>query len=250
MNAFRRPHRFVLTAVALGLVLALPACSRNDAATFVESAKSYLAKSDPRAAIIQLRNARQAEPENPEIRFLLGRALLENGEPGPAETELRKADSLRYSADAVQPLLAQAVLAQGDPRKVTSEFGKITVADPQARADLAATLAVAWLAQGNRDNAKLSVDAALAAKPQHARALTVRAQMLGMAGDMAGASKALDEALAAAPHHPEATVLKAEVLNVQGKRDEAVQLLAAAVAAKPADVQMRAALVPLLVAIG
>lgn len=250
MNAIRRPHRFVLTAVALGLVLALPACSRNDAATFVESAKSYLAKSDPKAAIIQLRNARQAEPENPEIRFLLGRALLENGEPGPAETELRKADSLRYSADAVQPLLAQAVLAQGDPRKVTSEFGKVTLTDPQARADLAATLAVAWLAQGNRDNARLSVDAALTAKPQHARALTVRAQMLGMAGDMAGASKALDEALAATPHHPEATVLKAEVLNVQGKRDDAVKLLSAAVAAKPADVQVRAALVPLLVAAG
>jgi len=110
MNALRRPRRFVLTAVALGLVLALPACSRDDAATFVESAKSYLAKSDPKAAIIQLRNARQAEPENAEIRFLLGRALLENGEPGPAETELRKADSLRYSADAVQPMLAQAGL--------------------------------------------------------------------------------------------------------------------------------------------
>mgnify|MGYP003418388896 CR=1 FL=1 len=64
MNAFRRPRRFVLTAVAFGLVLALPACSRDDTATFVESAKSYLAKSDPRAAIIQLRNARQAERKN------------------------------------------------------------------------------------------------------------------------------------------------------------------------------------------
>jgi putative PEP-CTERM system TPR-repeat lipoprotein len=250
MNASSRPHRIVVAAIAIGLAWGLPACSRSDTASYVESAKGYLAKSDPKAAIIQLRNARQADPESAEVRYLLGRALLDNGEPGPAETELRKADALRYSADAVQPLLAQAVLVQGDPRKVTGEFGKVTLTDAQARADLAATLAVAWLAQGNRDEARKSADAALAAKPAHARALTVRAQLLGIAGDVDGAMKTLDQALAAAPHNAEATVLKAELLNAQGRRDEAIKLLAASVAAKPADVQMRAALVPLLVASG
>ena len=250
MNASRRPHRLVLCAVALGLAAALPACSGNDAASYVASAKSYLAKSDPKAAIIQLRNARQADPENGEIRYLLGRALLENGEPGAAETELRKADSLRYAADAVQPLLAQAVLAQGDPRKVTREFGAVSLTDPQARADLASTLAVAAIAQGDGEGAKRAVAAALAAQPRHPRALTVRAQMLSMAGDVEGAAKALDEALAAAPNSTEATLLKAELLNVQGRRDEAVKVLAAAVAAKPADVALRSAMVPLLVAAG
>jgi putative PEP-CTERM system TPR-repeat lipoprotein len=250
MNTPRPPHRLAVCALAVGLALALPACSRNDAASFVESAKSYLAKSDPKAAIIELRNARQAEPENAEIRFLLGRALLDNGEPGPAETELRRALSLRYSADLVQPMLARAVLAQGDPRKVTSEFGTVTLTDAQPRADLAATLAVAWLAQGNRDEARKAADAAIAAVPTHPRALTVRAQLLGMAGEVDASMTTLDRALAATPHHPEATVLKAELLNGQGRRDDAVKLLSAAVAAKPDDVQVRAALVPLLIASG
>ena len=45
-----------------------------------------MAKSDYRAAIVQLKNAIQAAPDNGDARLLLARSLLESGEPVNAAT--------------------------------------------------------------------------------------------------------------------------------------------------------------------
>ncbi len=79
----------------------------------IASARDYMAKNDYKAAVIQVKNALQDNPELPEARYLLGQALLRTGDPVGAETELRKARSLSYPDDKVVPPLAQAMLMQG-----------------------------------------------------------------------------------------------------------------------------------------
>jgi putative PEP-CTERM system TPR-repeat lipoprotein len=250
-QAMNRPKPLFL-AVAIGLAVTVFAggCARDDAASYIASAKKYLDQSDVSAAIIQLRNAREKAPDNAEARFLLGKALLESNDPAAAESELRKAEALGYAIDATKPLIAQAMARQGEHRKLLAEFGDVQLSDPVARADVASLVAVSYLIQGNREAAAKAVDAALAVKADHPRALLVRAQLLAMGGKLDEAGRALDAALAGSPNDPDATLAKAELLAAQGKRDDAIKLLSAAVTAKPSALSLRSSLVTLLVGAG
>ena len=48
--------------MALAVIL-IAACSKNDPATFITSAKGYLDKSDYKSAVIQLKSALQVAPD-------------------------------------------------------------------------------------------------------------------------------------------------------------------------------------------
>ena len=76
---------FFFATTALLVLLALAACGKGDPSALIASAKSYLAKGDYPASIIQLKSALQEAPDNPEARFLLGKALLDSGNPSGAE---------------------------------------------------------------------------------------------------------------------------------------------------------------------
>src|SRR6185436_19223748 len=83
-----------IACVTAAVVAGLAACSGKTPEALVTSAKEYLAKNDLNAAIIELKNALQKDPNLPEARFLLGTALLDRDDPVGAEIELRKAKDL------------------------------------------------------------------------------------------------------------------------------------------------------------
>src|SRR5574338_231636 len=156
MNRFHR--RTLLRALAAGLVVAVTGCSRNDPASYIASAQTYLAKSDYKAAIIQLKNALQKAPENGEARYLLAKSLLATGDPGGAEIEVRKAIDAHYSDDSTIPLLAQAMAARGELAKAVSELGDKKLSDPKARAELNLVLAMGHAARGDVAGARSLAD--------------------------------------------------------------------------------------------
>ena len=127
------------TAPAILVALMTIACGDKPEA-LLASAKEYLAKNDSKAAVIQIKNALQSNPNLPEARFLLGATLLESGDPVGAETELRKALDLGHPQDVVVPLLARAMLARGDARKLTDEFAKVELTSPSAKSSFLTTL--------------------------------------------------------------------------------------------------------------
>ena len=98
--------RSILNGLLAGLVLA--GCSGESPEKQLASAKDYLQKNDTKAAVIQIKNVLQAQPESGEARFLYGRTLLEQGDAAAAEVELRKALAASYPQDAVVPELADA----------------------------------------------------------------------------------------------------------------------------------------------
>src|SRR5258708_5567519 len=122
-------------ALAVISMVALVGCSERPE-SMVASAKEFLAKNDRPAAVIQLRNALQKNPDLAEARFLLGKSLLENSEFLAAEKELRKASELGYSFDEVTPFLARVLVARGEYKKALDEFGKAEVRGNEAGAEL------------------------------------------------------------------------------------------------------------------
>ena len=88
------------------------------------SAKEYLQKKDTKAAVIEIKNALQANPDLGEARYLLGTALLQEGNAVAAEVEFRKALAANFPADVVIPELARSMLMLGQAKKLVDEFGE------------------------------------------------------------------------------------------------------------------------------
>src|SRR5258705_7313716 len=155
-----------LVASSLAVLMLVAACGRGDPSSFIASAKTYLQKSDYKAAIVQLKNAIEGAPGNGEARFLLANALLQSGDANGAETEARKAIELKYSSEQAYPLLARALVAQGKFRAAIDEVGAVKLETTQGRADAGASIAIAQTALGNTKAAVAAIDAVLAEMPR------------------------------------------------------------------------------------
>jgi tetratricopeptide (TPR) repeat protein len=243
--------RKLLGAATLVMTLAIVGgCSKNDPGTFIASAKTYLDKSDYKAAVIQLKTALQTAPDNAEARFLLGKALLKGGDPVAAETEVRKAIELKYPADDAYPLLAQTLLAQGEFKKVVSELGSVTLTAKQAQADAGTALATADMALGDSKAARATVERVLGVEPTDAHALTLLARLDAIDNNVDAAFKNVDAALATSPTDTDALILKSELYGTQGRRDDAIKVLEDAIAANSYANNARFLLISLLVTSG
>ena len=215
------------------LVLSLTACGTDSPEAMLASAKDYLAKNDAKAAVIQLKNALQSKPDLAEARFLLGKALLDEGNVSGADVELRKAADLKYPADQLVPLQARVLLQLGQAKKVVDEFGKMQLSSPESRAELQTTLGNAYLVQGKPDAAKQAFDAALSAVADYGPAVFGQARLKVAGRDVAGAMALLDSALEKNPKFLEARQLKGDLLAFQGKSQEAQDLYRQILDARP-----------------
>lgn len=242
---FKKNHtRAALSALLMSMLLV--ACGDKPEA-MISSAKGYLAKNDSKAAVIQIKNALQKNPDMPEARFLLGKALLNSGDAVGAETELRKALALNYPQDQTIPLLANALLAQGQAKKLTEEFGKTTLTDKTAQAGFLTSLAAAYGAQGQTSQAQASLDAALAVAPDYAPAKLIQARQKGGQRDFDGAVALTEEVIAKEPQNFEAWKLKGDLLRYT--KNQPVEALAAyrkSVEIKPDFMAGQAAVITLL----
>ena len=244
MNLKKSRSRASLSTLLLALVLA--ACSEKPEAMII-SAKDYLAKNDRNAAVIQIKNALQADPQMPEARFLLGTTLLDGGDPVGAELELRKALDLKHPQDLVVPPLARTLLAQGQAKKLTDEFAKVELTQPAAKANLQMSLTTAYAMLGKNDMAQSALEAALQAEPGHAPARIVQARQKAAQRDFEGALTMLDEIIAKSPESYEAWKLKGDIfLYAKEKSVEAMAAYRKAVEIKPDYLIGQAAVVTML----
>ena len=219
---------------ALLVSLLVVGCGGDSPEKMLGSAKDYLAKNDTKAAVIQIKNALQKNPDSPEARYLLGKALLEGGDVVAAEVELRKALVLKHPQDLVLPSLAQAMLGQGQSKKLIQEFVKVELTDLIPRADFLTSMAIAYGAQGNMAALQSNVQAALAAQPGYAPALIVQARAKALQNDIDGAFAGVEEVIAIRPTDHQAWKLKGDILlNSRNQPSEALLAYRKAVEVKP-----------------
>ena len=237
----------VLAASVL-LVLLLCACGAGEKPeAMLASAKDYLAKNDFKAAIIQAKNVLQKDGNSAEGRYLLGVAMLRDGNPAGAEAELRKALSFDHPRELVALPLAQALLAQRQYKKLTDEYSDTELGSAADQAALKTVLATAYGAQGKPDLSRDALKAALVADPQNPAALLVQAREKATARDFDGALAIVESILARLPANYEAWKLKGDVIRYgKGQMDEALAAYRKAVEVKPDFAAGRAEVVKIL----
>jgi putative PEP-CTERM system TPR-repeat lipoprotein len=223
------PH----TISALLLALILGACGGESPESLVSSSKEFLAKKDTKAAVIQLKNALQKNPNLAEARFLLGSALLESGDLAGAELELRKALELKHPADAVVPQLARAMLGLGQAKKMVEEFGGLVLSSREAQAPLKTSLSAAYAALGKEEDARRALAEALEANPEYepARLADIRETIAQQ--DIPGAKAKIDTVLTKNPKSAEAIFMRGTLLAIEGNTSGALEQYQKSIEAKP-----------------
>ncbi|MDP3537342.1 MAG: PEP-CTERM system TPR-repeat protein PrsT [Azonexus sp.] len=222
------------STIAAALMAAfLGGCGGDNPEALIASSKDFLAKNDSKAAVIQLKNALQKDPNLGEARFLLGKALLESGDVAGAEVELRKAIDLKFAKEQAIPLLAQALLASGQAKKVTDEYANVELPAGEAQANLKTILSAAYAAQGNREAAQSALAAALISNPDYIPALLADARHKASNRQFDEAQKILNGVLAKNPKSHDALLLNGALQAAKGNPNEAISQYFKAIEAKP-----------------
>jgi cellulose synthase operon protein C len=220
--------------VTLGLVGMLVACSGDDPAKLMTSARDAMGRQEFSAAIIHLKNALQQQPESAEARFLLGKALLATGDAAGAESELRKAQAGGLPEDELVPVLAEAMLRQDQFKKIDDAYARTRLKSPGAQAALLTILAGARMGLNDSQGAREKLDEALKLKPDHAPANIEKARFLAGAKQYAEALSLLDTLLAKDASNGFAHKLKGDLLFYgQARADDALSAYQAAIKASP-----------------
>lgn len=216
-------NNFQKIAAIFFTALMLTACGQDDPNKLVSSAKEYLRKNDSKAALIQIKNALQLNPDLPEGRYLLGVILLDDSNSPAAEVEFRKALALKYPIDQVVPKIAVAMLAQGRYKNLTDEWSATSWGTSSATADLQTSLALAYGAQGDTARAATAVNAALAADPEFVPALLAQARQKAAGGNADDALTMIDKVLKRVARNADAWKLRGDVLlYAKGQADLAL----------------------------
>lgn len=218
----------VMTALLLGLT----ACAGgNSVEERVARANRFIADSDYPAAIIELKNALQADSQSAEARYLLGEVYLQSGDWLSARKELQRAKELGWSDSAVQPALARALLALGENAQVREIDAKSLT--PEAEARVLAAQAAAALNQGDSWEAQGLIDKALARAPDSSEVQLASARIQAGQGDFEAALATLEQLRARDPGLTETLSLRGDILARQKDYQGALAAYDQAIEANP-----------------
>jgi putative PEP-CTERM system TPR-repeat lipoprotein len=203
-------------AAALAAMV-LGGCGGPKDGASIESARQYMAKGELATAVVQLKSVLQQSPQLAEARYLMGVALLQQGDPGSALLELSKAQDGGYNEERVAPKLARAMLATDKLKEVVQVYGRKSLTSPTDQAELKATVAVAHARLGQRAESQAAIDEALKADPKSTWALLSKARLQASAGQFDEALATVSQAIAAGRPNGEAYLLQGALLRFAKK---------------------------------
>jgi putative PEP-CTERM system TPR-repeat lipoprotein len=237
--------RYRRVALALSLGVALGGCQRaSDPGALIAEARQYRQQGNIDAAVIQLKNALQKDPNNRDARRLLGEVYIEQADAVSAEKELRRALALGSPTTELLLMLGKSMLLQGQFQRVLDEFN--SVPDAAGRPAVLALRGSALLGLGKRPEAGALFDEALKAAPTLPDALLGLARIAFADGAPARSAELVARALAAHPGEPDCMRFKGDLLRIDGKVDAALAAYRAILELHPHNAQARVDVASLL----
>ncbi len=226
-----------------GLTLVLAACdagSDASAEAHLQRAQNYRQEGDVRAAVIELKNALQREPENAEARWQLGQAYLSLGNGSAAAKELERARELGYQGGEHPIELMQALLLQNEYEKVLATLDHTEGAN--ANPHLLALRARAHLGLDQLDEAESAFRKVLELAPDAGVARLGLARVAGARGDAEEAERQTDLALETTENDAQAWLFKGQLALARNDYARAQAAFREVLALNEASVVARAGL--------
>ena len=142
----RSPRSAIRYPLLIALAMSSAACAPKGEALY-NRANESLAKGDTRAAVIDLRNLVDSEPQSAKARALLGQALVQSGDLQGGAIEIQKAKDLGAKADVLMVPECQLLSAKGESDKVLAQCDP-EKAPPSAKAAMQIAQGQALIGRG------------------------------------------------------------------------------------------------------
>jgi putative PEP-CTERM system TPR-repeat lipoprotein len=230
--------RVLLPSLLAALLIAgAPFALAQDAAKasrFYEDALQRYEKRDISGAIVQLKNALQADKTQLSVHVLLGKALLADSQPSAAEFELGEAIRLGVNRAEVAVALAMAMNAQGKQAQTLEDSRLQPAGLPTGiQQQLMLERALAQSDMGDSKAALASVLDARALNTSDVNGWVAEVPLRVRARQFNEAHAAADQALKIAPDNAEALYQKASIYHASGQVPQALAGYERALKAQP-----------------
>lgn len=223
--------RSPLVSLLIASALALAGCGGKSPEDHLRQGKALAEKGDMQGAIVALKNALQARPDDAEARLQLGKLYLKTGDFPSAVKELNKAKDKGAAESAVLPALASALVASSQFQAAldlgipTNAFG------PDASAALFVARANALSGLGKKEDAQSALAKAEAVAPRHPDLTLFKARQAIEQKDVAKAMQLVESVLKQDPRQLDALYLKGKLLESGDTPEQALKVYEAIVAA-------------------
>lgn len=147
--------------LASALVTLLTGCGQDP----MSAGKEYMSKGEYASALIEFKNAVQAQPDSVEARLALADAYEHSFDSASAEQHLRKALERGGDGDQLVPRIAALLLERGELEPIVREFKDRHLKTSEAESNLRALVAIAYNSQKRVPEAEEQIKSATVSTP-------------------------------------------------------------------------------------
>jgi cellulose synthase operon protein C len=239
----------------LGLMLlvclsALSSCDEPSPQQRVENARAFLQRGNAQLAIAELKRALQEQPDDAEVRVMLGKIYLTGGDLPYAEKELERAQALGLDSAELMVTLGELWLKQGRREHLLTGLNAQDDWPQDARIALHELRARAFLDLDDFAGARRAYEAILAIDPDNVDARIDLVRLAMRADDPGAGELVLTDALHIAPDHPTLLGLSGDLAFRRGAYADAIGHYRRQLQANPQSLTIRLALAQALLAAG
>ncbi len=240
--------RAVHASVLLTLILfSLPGCDRfKSVDSLYHDAETRYQHGEEKAAMIQLQNALQRQPNHGPARLLYARVSNDMGYFATAEREAKSALGYGMNAEQVQLELARAQFGQGKFQETLDTAKLLPGLTGEALAKILVLRGDAQLSLNQTEAAKSSYEAAIQVADQYFGGYLGRARLAAIAKNEPEAMRQIDIALQKSPNALEALVFKGDLLRAANQAEVAKAVFSEAIKLRPNNIDARLRLVSVL----
>jgi putative PEP-CTERM system TPR-repeat lipoprotein len=236
------------------LIAAAPVAGAQDAAKaarFYEDALQRYEKRDVAGAIVQLKNALQADKNQLPVHVLLGKALLADSQPAAAEFQLGEAIRLGVNRAEVAVALAMAMNAQGkQPQMLEDPRLQPAGLPPGTQQQLLLERALAQSDLGDLKASLATIMQARGLDPSEPNSWIAEVPLRVRSRQFTEALTAADQALKLSPDNAEALYQKGATFHAMNQTAQALAAYERATKAQPTHAETRLARAGLLIDLG